>query len=126
MNLFRYKKYKVWAKCIIAVTCVALFALPLSHKFYLSPDIRYGTGHRHKYFHDHRFTHSARPLMNYNKLSSFSPDKRYDLRHTLELVDPQFRGCIACIGDRKKPLSYWQRYNTSSFLFTAFRGPPIA
>jgi hypothetical protein len=126
MKLFRYRKYKVWAQCIIAVACLILFVLPLSHKFYLNADTPYGLARRHKYFHDHRFAHSAKPLMNYNKLSSFSPDKRYDLRPVFELAYPGFNVTGSCTRDKKDELFCCRFHTSSSFLFTAFRGPPLA
>jgi hypothetical protein len=126
MSFFSHKKYGTVFKGILVVLYLVLLGSQLSHKFYLCANFssRVSQGCHCNFAHTQPFSHCGSSLLNHRNTSSFSLDKRYELKPIFALLSLAFSLNPVFVDDKKEFNSFCQVFIPSYFAIHPLRGPP--
>ena len=113
-------------KGTLVVLYVILFGSQLSDKFYLYANFtsRRIKGCHCKIAHTRPFIHSGSSLLDHQRVSSLSLDKRYEFKAIFALLSPEFTLNTVFVDGKNEFSTFYQVFLPSHFALHPLRGPP--
>ena len=126
MSLFNHKERQNICKGIILLLYLGLFGSQLSHKFYICANFSSRLfKHAHsKIVHTKLSIHSSFSLVDHQRNSFLSLDKRYESKPIFGLIAPSIQLSVDFIVIRSEYGPGYSNYNYADPASLSLRGPP--